>query len=308
MKKIHLLSVLHNSMSVKIIEALIECRDDWLMNNIEKPVLVLGATGKTGSRVATGLADQGVAVRTASRHGSQVRFDWDDHTTYARALAGTRAVYLIPPVMRMDFAGIVSDFLDQAERAGVGHVTFLSAYGMQHASAELGLRAVELDLLDRSALTHSFIRPAWFMQNFSESFLAPVDDTIVVPNADGAEAYVAVEDIANVAAATLADPVAHAGAAYAPTGPEALNVTQAAEIISEATGRPITYCAIDQDAWIEAMSAAGVPHDYTVILRLLTSTVAGGNGSRPNEDVRAVTGRAPISFEEFATHTADTWK
>ena len=86
--------------------------------------------------------------------------------------------------MRTDFAGAVSRFLDKAERAGVRHVTYLSAYGIEHAPAEVALRAVELDLLSRTSLTHSIIRPAWFMQNFSETFLKPVSDEIVVPNGD----------------------------------------------------------------------------------------------------------------------------
>jgi uncharacterized protein YbjT (DUF2867 family) len=279
------------------------------MNNInERPVLVLGATGKTGSRVAARLSRQGTGVRTASRHDSDIRFDWDDPTTYAPALDAVTAVYLVPPVMRMDYAGIVSDFLDQAERAGIGHVTYLSAYGMQHAPPEFALRAVELDLLSRSALTHSIIRPAWFMQNFSETFLMPSNDAIVVPNGDGAEAFVDVDDIAAVAAATLADPATHAGATYAPTGPDALTITQTAEIISTAVERTITYTAIDQETWIDAMVAAGVPHDYTTMLRLLTSTVASGSGSRPNDDVLTVTGRPPISFTDFAAQAAPVWK
>jgi uncharacterized protein YbjT (DUF2867 family) len=279
------------------------------MNNIDDhTVLVLGATGKTGSRVAARLSHQGVGVRTAARHDGDVRFDWDDPTTYAPALDGVDGIYLIPPVMRMDYAGIVSEFLDQAVRTGVGHITYLSAYGMQHAPPELAVRAVELDLLSRPALTHSIIRPAWFMQNFSEAFLMPVNDSIVVPNGTGAEAFVDVDDIAAVAAATLADPTAHAGATYAPTGPDALTVTQAAEIMSAVVGRTVTYTAIDQDTWIDAMVAAGVPHDYTVLLRLLTSTVASGNGSRPNEDVLTVTGRPPMSFADFAVQAAHAWK
>jgi uncharacterized protein YbjT (DUF2867 family) len=63
----------------------------------------------------------------------------------------------------------------------VRHVTYLSAYGIDFAPPEVALRAVELDLMGRSSLTHSIVRPAWFMQNFSETFLMPVDDAIVVP-------------------------------------------------------------------------------------------------------------------------------
>jgi uncharacterized protein YbjT (DUF2867 family) len=135
----------------------------------------------------------------------------------------------------------------------------------------------------------------------------PLNDAIVVPNGDGAEAFVDADDIASVAAATLADPAAHAGKSYELTGPEALTVAQAAEIISDAVGRTITYVPIDQDAWIAAMVDAGVPQDYTEILRMLTSTVASGNGSRPNSDVQTVTGRPPISFAEFAAKVPPGW-
>ena len=83
---------------------------------------------------------------------------------------------------------------------------------------------------------------------------------------------------------------------------------QTAEIMSTAVGRTIIYTALDQDTWIDAMVAAGVPHDYTTMLRLLTSTVASGNGSRPNDDVLTVTGRPPISFVDFAARTAPVWK
>lgn len=279
------------------------------MNNSDgRPVLVLGATGKTGSRVARKLADQGIHVRTASRFGSGVRFDWDDAATFAPALDGVGAVYLIPPVLRIDYAGPVGAFLDRAERAGADHVTYLSAYGVADAPPEMAIRAVELDLMSRPALTHSIIRPAWFMQNFSEGFLLPAGDAIVVPNGDGAEAFVDVDDIAAVAAATLSNPAAHANTAYAPTGPESLTVGQAAEVISAAAGRTISYTAIDQDTWIAALVAGGVPRDYTTMLRRLTSAVAAGNGARPNNDVHTVTGRRPIGFAGFATNAALAWK
>jgi hypothetical protein len=36
------------------------------------------------------------------------------------------------------------------------------------------------------------------------------------------------------------------------------------------------------------------------MLRMLTETIASGRGSRPNSDVRNVTGAPPISFADFA--------
>jgi uncharacterized protein YbjT (DUF2867 family) len=277
-------------------------------NTANRRVLVLGGTGKTGSRVAGMLSEQGVSVRTAARGGADIRFDWNNPATFEGALQGVTGVYLVSPVMRVDFAGVVSDFLDQAEQAGVRNVTYLSAYGMEHAPAEVALRAVELDLESRGSFTHSIVRPAWFMQNFSETFLKPVEDEIVVPGGTGAEAFVSAEDIASVAAATLAEPERHAGRAYAPTGPESLTLDEAARIISAAAGRTIVYRDTDRTEWVGAMVRSGVPAEYGEVLRTLTETIASGRGAQPNGDVLAATGAAPVSFADFAAKAAPAWK
>ena len=277
-------------------------------NTANRRVLVLGGTGKTGSRVADTLSERGVSVRTAARGGADIRFDWNNPATFEGALQGVTGVYLVSPVMRVDFAGVVSDFLDQAEQAGVRNVTYLSAYGMEHAPAEVALRAVELDLESRGSFTHSIVRPAWFMQNFSETFLKPVEDEIVVPGGTGGEAFVSAEDIASVAAATLAEPERHAGRAYAPTGPESLTLDEAARIISAAAGRTIVYRDTDRTEWVGAMVRSGVPAEYGEVLRTLTETIASGRGAQPNDDVLAATGAAPVSFADFAAKTAPAWK
>ncbi|GAA6182681.1 hypothetical protein NBRC116594_41190 [Shimia sp. NS0008-38b] len=45
-----------------------------------QPILVIGATGKTGSRVAAKIEAKGVSVRSGARH-SQTPFDWEDQST-----------------------------------------------------------------------------------------------------------------------------------------------------------------------------------------------------------------------------------
>lgn len=303
------MSVIRKVLSVKIIEALTQPGDHECMNSADNhQVLVLGATGKTGSRVAGRLSARGVSVRTAARSGADVHFDWDDQATWEEALRGATGLYLVSPILRIDFAGLVARFLDQAEQVGVRHVTYLSAYGMEQAPADVAPRAVELDLAARSSLISTVIRPAWFMEDFSETFLQPVNDAIVVPAGDGAEAFVSVEDIASVAAVTLAGPEQHAGRAYAPTGPQALMMAEAAQLISTAAGRTISYRDTDREAWIAAVVASGVPAEYAQVLRPLTAAVASGNGAQPNGDVLEVTGVPPVAFAEFAARTAIAWK
>jgi uncharacterized protein YbjT (DUF2867 family) len=63
------------------------------MSKPGNPILVLGATGKTGRRVAERLAARGVPVRVGSR-SAQPAFDWDQPGTRPVALSGTRTVYI----------------------------------------------------------------------------------------------------------------------------------------------------------------------------------------------------------------------
>jgi uncharacterized protein YbjT (DUF2867 family) len=114
-------------------------------------------------------------------------------------------------------------------------------------------------------------------------------------------------DIAAVAAETLLNPDAHAGARYALTGPQALIFDDVAASIAAVSGRPVRYKDIDQEAWISGAIAAGAPADYAVMLRWLTGAIIGGDGSQPTGDVETVTGRPPASFEAFARRNAAAW-
>jgi uncharacterized protein YbjT (DUF2867 family) len=277
------------------------------MTNASDTTLVLGGRGKTGARVASRLTGLGRSVRTAARHGADARFDWDDPATHRTAVEGVDRIYLVAPVLRTRFAAQVSAFLDLAEAAGVRHVTYLSAYGIDLAPPDVALRAVELDLMARVSLTHSIVRPAWFMQNFSETFLKPIDGAITVPTGDGGEAFVDAEDIAAVAAATLADPDSHAGAQYAPTGPDRMTVQEAADVIGSVIRQPVRHVDIDRRAWVDGAIASGVPAEYGGRLQLLTETIASGGGSVPNKDVQTVTGLPATSFTDFAKRTLSAW-
>ena len=83
------------------------------MANAPSSTLVLAGTGKTGSRVAGKLTKLGLSVRAAARNGADARFDWDDPATHNPALVDVDRVYLVAPVMKMDFAGQVSSFLSR---------------------------------------------------------------------------------------------------------------------------------------------------------------------------------------------------
>lgn len=86
------------------------------------PVVVLGATGTTGSQVADLLEAADVRVRRASRR-SPWRFDWDDASTWPSLFDGAGAVYVVLPEDRMDLTPFTRVLAD----AGVERAVVLTA-------------------------------------------------------------------------------------------------------------------------------------------------------------------------------------
>jgi uncharacterized protein YbjT (DUF2867 family) len=263
-------------------------------------VLVTGGTGTTGSRVATALRERDVPVRVASRRptAGQVRFEWADPATHAAALDGVRTVYLVAPVGVADPAPLVGPFLDSARERGVRRVVLLSSSAVPEGAPGLG----ELHRMVRAGVPEpTVLRPSWFMQNFlgehPHARSARADGEIVTATGGGRVAFVDAGDIAAVAAHALSDDEPHVGE-YVLTGPEALSYSDAAAVLTEATGRAVRHRAVGVAELAERLVAAGYPPDFSALLAGLDADIARGAEDRTTSAVQDVTGRPPRSFRE----------
>ncbi|GAB2946073.1 SDR family oxidoreductase [Nonomuraea fastidiosa] len=259
----------------------------------ESVILVLGATGSTGRRVAEILRAGGHTVRAASRSG-ETRFDWSDPATWEPAVTGASAVYLMAP----DGVPIDSEFVSLAVSRGVERVVLLSS-GAIEAMRDERLLAAERTVRGCGA-AWTILRPSWFDQNFDEGFLRPavMAGELVLPLGEVRQAFVDAGDIAAMAAAALTQD-GHAGRSYEITGPRALSFGEATEIIGRAIGREVRYRGGEEDyiAVNEFAEEAIEAAKAFAALRAL--------GDQPASDaVEQVTGRPPKSFEWYAREAA----
>ncbi|MER6000743.1 NAD(P)H-binding protein [Nonomuraea angiospora] len=272
----------------------------------DSPVLVLGARGKTGRRVVARLDRLGHPFRAASRSGG-TRFDFADRDTWGPALDGAGAVYLVPMSEAVP-AATVEEFLAAVARAGVRRVVLLSARGVG-GTADPYQEPVEL-ALRATGLEWTILRAAWFAQNFGEDlFLEPIlSGELALPAGEGREAFVDAEDIADVATAALVQD-GHAGQIYELSGPEPVSFRTAVEMISEATGRPVRYTALETSRFTAALTAQGVPAEAADLAAELLGRIRDGAGERVGDGVRRALGRDPRSFADYVktAAAAGTW-
>jgi uncharacterized protein YbjT (DUF2867 family) len=271
------------------------------MNNI----LILAGTGKTGRRVARRLGDTG---RPVSRTGSDILFDLGNPSTWAAALDGVTAAYLVEPDLRAasaDRQGRIPKFVTEAVAAGARRLVLLSAPGVS-ADDNHPLKSSE-DAVRDSGVAWTIVRPTWFSQNFSEGPWLPgiIDGTLSLPTGDGRTAFVDAEDIAEVAVAALTDDN-HSGQIYELTGPRAISFGEVADLVSKATGRTIRHVDVDPEVTIEHQVAGGVPPDIARLLTGLLVAIRNGEASALSDGVERALGRPPRPFEAYVTETAAT--
>jgi uncharacterized protein YbjT (DUF2867 family) len=262
-------------------------------------ILVIAANGKTGRRVADRVEARGVKVRRGSRRGPVV-FDWNVSETWAPALAGVEAAYVVytPDLAVPQALPNVQQLSEIAKQQGVRKLVLLSGRGEPEA------QAVEA-VVQASGLAWTVVRAGWFSQNFSEGeFAAMVADGVLpLPETGYAEPFVDVDDIAEVAAAALLDP-RHDGEVYEVTGPQLLTFAEVAEKLSEAAGRPIAYLPISLQAFADGLTEAGVPADFVELLRYLFGRMATGVNAHVSDGIERALGRPGRSFSSYAQAAA----
>ncbi|MFJ3901298.1 NAD(P)H-binding protein [Streptomyces sp. NPDC090025] len=271
-------------------------------------VLVLGATGKTGRRVAARLRLRGTPVRAASRSG-RTRFDWSDPGGWDAALRGVAAVYVVPPPV----PGPMHEFVVRAGAAGVRHLVLLSGRGADSwgdSTFGLEMRSAE-EAVRGSALGWTILRSSNFDQNFDEDlFHAPlVAGELALPAGAVPEPFIDVEDVADVADTVLADPAPHTGLIHELTGPRALTFAEAVDLIARASGRPLTYRQISPADYVGTLTATGWPEPAARHVAEMFTLLDSGLLAEPTPTVATLLGRPPRTFEEYALRTAanGTW-
>lgn len=280
------------------------------------PILITGATGTTGRALLPLLAAAGARVRALVRPSAaataklppgveRVPGDFDRPATLAHALVGVERAYLVTNSTERAEAQQLA-FVEAARRAGVRHVVHLSQL---HARADSPVRflryhaAVER-ALEASGMAWTHLRPNLFMQSLLA--VAPAvaaEGRLYAPVGDARVSVVDVRDVAAVAARALTED-GHEGRVYDVTGPEALTHAELAEQIGGATGRPVAFVDVPEDALRDIARAMNAPtwqaeglvEDYAHYKR--------GEAAGVSSAVADVTGRPPRTFRAFAREFA----
>jgi len=285
---------------------------------MRESILVTGASGKLGREVVRQLRASGYYTRVVSRNPERgvsellgdecLHFDWDKPESYLPVIEGATRVFLTARPLDTNAAEVVPVFLDHCSEAGVQHIVFSSALGADHH--HMGpLSLVESHLMNLG-VAWTILRPNFFMENFSQGWLAPSiksEGRINLSAGSGRTSFISVNDVAAVAAKVFSG-TTHHGKAYNLTGDDPMSHTAVAAALTKASGRPVNYHEISDEDLRETGRRAGLPGGQLEYFVRLFQMVREGYSAKVYPDVKELLGRDPIGFDEFARANANVWK
>lgn len=286
------------------------------------PVVICGATGNVGSKIAGTLLAAGEAVRVvgrervrlgplAARGAEPFPGDIADGDFLRKAFAGARAAFvMIPPKydaedIREQQRRVAEALVSALAAAQVPRVVTLSSIGAHLAEGSgpiLGLHALEAMVdarLPDAGVVH--LRPAYFMENHLWAipvirargvYGGPTRPDLPVP-------MVATKDIAGVAARLLGFGTFAGHSVRYLLGPRDLTLSDATGILGEAIGKPgLAYVRLPEDEARQAMIGTGMSASVADAMLEMHRGFDAGR-IRPSRE-RNAESTTPTTLEEFA--------
>jgi uncharacterized protein YbjT (DUF2867 family) len=218
-------------------------------------ILVTGATGNVGSEVIKSLCKLNAkieivaGVRNVEQDKQKLlpymvslkKFDFLDSTSYSAALESCHILFLLRLPQIFDTEKYFKPLINIAKEVGIQHIVFLSVQGVEKSSI-IPHHKIEKLILE-SKIPYTFLRPAYFMQNFSTTLNKDLVEKkmIFLPAGNARFTLVDVRDLGKVVAKIIADREEHVNKSYELTCAQKLTFKEMAVKLSSGLGIPIKY-------------------------------------------------------------------
>jgi NAD(P)H dehydrogenase (quinone) len=197
--------------------------------------------------------------------------------------------------------------VDAAVAAGVERIVYLSflnaardatfTFAKDHWLTEEHVRS--------TGVGYTFLRDGPYLDYFPA--LAGADGVIRGPAGEGRVGAVARDDVAEVAVAVLLGE-GYDGRTYDVTGPEAISLREAAEVLSRVTGREVAYHPETIQEAYESRSSYGAPEWEVEGWVTSYTAIAAGELDVVSTTVGELTGHPPMGLPEFLRRNPESYR
>jgi uncharacterized protein YbjT (DUF2867 family) len=275
--------------------------------------LITGATGNVGIAVLSALQKLNhqleifAGVRDTEFGNEKlvnfnirnIKFDFTNSETFASALQNIDLLFLLRPPQISDVNKYFAPLIGIAKQSPVKHIVFLSVQGVEKSKI-IPHHKIEKLIVD-SKIPYTFLRPAYFMQNFTTTLRNDLvnNQRIYLPAGQAKFTIIDVEDIGAVAAKVLTEPQNHINKSYELTNNETLTFTEMAEKISSGIGKTINFISPNLLQFFLTKRKENMPSMLILVIIMLHYFPRFQKTPKTTDCVKIITGQEPKSFDSF---------
>ncbi|HAI76221.1 MAG TPA: NmrA family transcriptional regulator [Microscillaceae bacterium] len=282
-----------------------------------RKILFTGATGNVGQATLPHLLNQIDAEQTQILGGIRlnssdanllpaevypVAFDFGNPACFAAALLEVHTLFLLRPPQLANVQKTFAPLIAAAQSAQVQHIVFLSVQGVAQSSLipHYGIEK----LICESGIAYTFLRPAYFMQNFTTTLLADLQklQRVYLPAGEAKFTLVDLADVGRVAAQVLLNPEKHQNQAYDLTNLEQLTFEEMAAKLSAGLGKKITFVSPNLWQFFWQKRREKVPTMLILVMIMLHFLPRFRPTPPTSASIEQITGQMPQTFEQFISH------
>ena len=276
-------------------------------------VFVTGATGNVGQEVIKALDSSTVeavikaGVRNKNKAKDQlafssvelVNFDFNKPEGFEVAISDNEVLFLLRPPQISDINSSIKPIIDIAKRKNLKHIIFLSVQGVEDNTFIPHYKIEQLII--ESKIPYTFLRPAYFMQNFTTTLHYELkhNKRIFLPAGNAKFSLIDVSDIGIVTANILMNLSEHQYKSYPLTTSKNMTFQEMADVISLKTGITVNYKSPNLLEFMWVKYKQQMPFAMILVMIMLHYLPRFRKAPEITECVGNITGRKPFSFEDF---------
>lgn len=272
-------------------------------------ILVTASTGNIGLPLSKALHQKGIpftaATRDAEKAFEQFGFetetaflDYKDPAGFSEALKGIETLFLCGPAATPGAEKLLEPLVEQSIKSGVKKFVFIASYPNI------------IDMIENSGRDYTFLRANFFMQNFELYQTEDIRDRnqLFLPTGKGKAPFIDTHDIGQVAAEVIENPSTFTKETLYITGPEAIDLHQAAAIFSAVLGREITNKEPDDETYHKEMEKRGFSTDYIDAMIAVFGKIKKGEVAQTSDSIDQLLGRKPTPLKKYVERNKDIFK
>lgn len=285
-------------------------------------MLLTGATGNVGIEIIKNLSGKSDEYRLIAgvrnpqseskilnEYGVEtVYFDFEDQTCFENAFTDCDTLFLLRPPQLADVKKYFEPMMAIAVAKNVGNIVFLSVQGAE-TNSYIPHHKIE-KLIEQSGISYTFLRPAYFMQNFTTTLRKDLleNSRVFLPAGKAKFTLIDVEDLGLFASQVLKNPIVHRNKSYELTNHEQLSFGEMADILTQVLDKKVNFISPNLVFFFLEKRKERVPIIFIFVMIMLHYFPRFKSTPKTTNWIEEITGKKPKTFREFALANQDLLK